>query len=608
MLGTVTRLIRPAVRPTPRIRWSLASAAVAVMAVFPFLLSAFDIYLVEGILIYGLVAVGLNVLLGYSGQVSLGHAAFLAVGAYTTALGISAWSLPLPIAFVAAAGGSGLVGWVLGWAAARLSGHYLAIATLAFAIIVQKVLYELAITGGRNGLAVPGARFLGVSFADAAPQYWLSLAVVALAVVFTAGVTRSRVGRAWIALKNSDVSAGACGVDVGAYRVKAFALSAWLTGLAGGLFALQVTYLSADGFSLNLSLSFLIAVVVGGMGSLLGSLVGGAFLVFVPQLLSDQAELQQVLYGAAIVIVVRLLPRGLVQVAELVTKRFRTPEKGEGDAPKTAAGAPPVWSSASRREVPALVVEGLGINFDGVKALDDVSFRVEPGTIVGLVGPNGAGKTTALNVMSGFYRATEGSVRFGSRDLTELRPHRLRDAGVARSFQQALLFDDLTVLENVLVGGHSSFRSQILRTGFKTKGSRAEERRVREEALGVLELVGLTARADAVARDLSFGERKLVDFARTIMGGPALLLLDEPAAGMNTAETARLRDVIAEVNAATGCSVVVIEHDMELVLSLCHQLVVLDFGTCIASGPPDTVRHDPRVVEAYLGLSADAVL
>jgi ABC-type branched-subunit amino acid transport system ATPase component len=240
-----------------------------------------------------------------------------------------------------------------------------------------------------------------------------------------------------------------------------------------------------------------------------------------------------------------------------------------------------------------------------VQAVKDLSFEVQPGEIVGLVGPNGAGKTTTLNLISGFYRANAGRIRFGERDLTQLRPHQMRAAGVGRSFQQALLFDDLTVLENLLVGGHSRSRAGLIAAGLTTAGSRREERQLRAEAREVLALVGLTERQDAKARELAFGERKLVDFARSVMGNPQLLLLDEPAAGLNTAETERLREVISAVNTATGCSVLLIEHDMELVLALCQKLVVLDFGTCIASGDPDLVLDDPKVVEAYMGMSAD---
>jgi len=590
-------------RVSGRPRWLAVLSAVLLAALVPFAASDYNVYLLEGVLVYGLVAVGLNVLLGYSGQVSLGHAAFLAIGAYTTALAIGRLSLPVPVVLLLAAMGSGLVGWLLGWAAARLAGHYLAIATLAFAIIVQKVLYELKITGGRNGLAVPTPTMFGLDVSNSRSQYWLALTVVMLAVLFTAAVTRSRVGRAWIALKNSDVSASSCGVDVGRYRVKAFALSAWLTGLAGGLFALQVGYLSADAFTLNLSIAFLIAVVVGGMGSLVGSLVGGAFLVLLPQWLSQQAELQQVIYGAAIVAVVVVLPRGLVQLAELLVRRRRPVEQLSAAGVAALSQPPANWA---HRSAPALTIDNVGIDFHGVQALKDVSFRLDPGAVVGLIGPNGAGKTTVLNLVSGYYPAYRGRIWLGDQDITGLRPHQLRSHGIGRSFQQALLFDDLTVLENLLVGGHSRLTAGTLRAGLTTPGSRREERQLRSEAAEVLSLVGLSARRDVKARELPFGERKLVDFARSIMGSPQLLLLDEPAAGMNTTETERLRDVIATVNGATGCSVLLIEHDMELVLSLCQQLVVLDFGTCIAAGDPDSVRNDPKVVEAYMGVSADA--
>ena len=577
-------------------------ALLIVLVLLPFGLSEFNTYLLQGIVIYGLVAIGLNILLGYSGQVSLGHAALLAIGAYTGALTIQHLSLPLFASLAVAAALTGLVGWLLGWIAARVSGHYLAIATLAFAIIVQKGLYELSITGGRNGMGVPSPTLFGHDLASSSSQYWLSLGVVALAVLFASAVLRSRVGRAWIALKNSDISASASGIDVGQYRVKAFALSAWLTGLAGALYGFQVSYLSADAFTLTLSIAFLIAVVVGGMGSLVGSILGAAFLVLLPQLLADQGQLQQIIYGFAIVVVVLVLPRGLVQIGELlqrlVPRRAKRRSAGQAEAVEP--------DLRRREEVPALVLAGLSKNFSGVQALADVGFTVEPGEIVGLVGPNGAGKTTVLNVLSGFYRVDAGSAQYGTHDLTKLRPHQLATVDVGRSFQQALIFEDLTVRENLLVGGHSSLSAGIVRTGLATPGARAEERRLRQHAVEVLSMIGMQDRADVRARDLAFGERKLVDVGRALMGWPSLLLLDEPAAGLNTVETKRLQTLISRVREGTGCSVLIIEHDIDLIMSLCDRVVVLDFGALIAHGEPDVVRTDPAVVEAYLGLSADA--
>jgi branched-chain amino acid transport system permease protein len=590
-------------------RYWRGTALVIVALIAPFVAGEYSVYLLNAVIIYSLVVIGLNVLLGYSGQVSLGHAAFLALGAYTIAIVTDRLGLPFMLSLIMAATLAGAVGWLLGWAATRLSGHYLAVATLGFAIIVQKALYELSwLTGGRNGMAVPPMSLFGLSLSDTRTQYWFALVAVVLAFIFTSAVVNSRVGRAWIALKNSDVAASACGVDVARYRVKAFVLSAVLTGVAGGLFAPHITFLSADSFNLALSIAFLTAVVLGGMGSVIGSILGAAFLVILPQVLADYAELQEVLYGVAIVLVILLLPRGLVQLAEFVRGRdaHRTSSVVGADeaAPEIEAWkAPETWAAGRAAQ---LSVEDVSIAFNGVQALQDLSFNVRPGEILGLMGPNGAGKTTLFNIISGYYRPDAGHVRYGDEDLTGRPTHKLRSLGIARSFQQALLFEDLTVRDNLLVGAHVQYNFGLTATGLRIPATRAQERQVRSEAEAVLALLGLDHRADTVTRDLPFGERKLVDFGRTLMGGPALLVLDEPSAGMNSAETARLRQVLERVRGATGCSVLIIEHDMNLIMSLCDRIVVVDFGKLIMVGTPDEVRHDPRVIEAYLGEEIDA--
>ena len=467
----------------------------------PIVLTEFNLYLLTTILIYALITLGLNVLLGYSGQVSIGHAAFLAIGAYATAIGAERYALPMLLLIVGAGLLAGAAGWLLGRPATRLTGHYLAVATLGFAIIVEKALFELPeLTGGRNGMAVPMLKAFGVDLGQGLQRYIFVVVIVAGVFLFTAGVLNSRVGRGWIALKGSPVAAASAGINLARYRSNAFVFSAVLTGMAGALYAAHVGFLSSEAFNLKLSLVFLIAVVVGGMGSIAGSLLGAAFAVLVPHFLADYAQAQEVVFGCAIILVVLVLPRGLVQIAEW---RHRDDVREQSDAAGAALEqwqAPESWSREQTERAVFSAID-VSIAFAGVRALQNVSFEVPSGVAVGVMGPNGAGKTTLFNILSGIYQPDEGAVRFGDTDLTRMPPHKRTDVGVARCFQEALLFDELSTLDNLMVGADSRCSGGIVKHGIRARRARARDRELRGEALRTLELLGLSHRASTPARD-----------------------------------------------------------------------------------------------------------
>jgi branched-chain amino acid transport system permease protein len=551
-------------------------------------------------------AIGLSVLLGNVAQISLGQAGFFAIGAYTLGYLSTAitWPAAIPpwvqfaLATVAGTVLAGMFGVALGFIALRFRGHYLAMATLAFGLLVVGVVRITPSLGGAGGLtSIPFPQFGSLSISGLS-AYWYAWGMVAVVAVLTSNLLRGRMGRAFEAIRNDDLAAETVGVPTRRTKIAAFAYAGALAGFAGTFYAAFLGLIDPSEVGVDFSIVLLLMVVVGGAGGVTGAILGAAIIGITNVYGHDLENWRPVVYGLLVIIIAIRFPRGLVG---LFATRRKTNEstEGEPESDSSQAALPEVRQTANGERA-WLRVEGVRKRFGGIVAVDDVSFDLESGTLTSLIGPNGAGKTTLFNAICGVTRPTEGRITIDARDVTGWQPHRIAALGVGRSFQNARLFGDMTVLENVLVGAYRSetatLASDLLALPLSRRSGRAAVERA-EESLRALDLARI---ARVRARDLAFGDRRRVELARALAADPGLLLLDEPAAGLNASERERLRGDLLRLR-ARGMTLLLVEHDMRLVMSISDRVMVLEFGKLIADGPAAVVRDDPRVVAAYLG-------
>ena len=568
---------------------NLIAAAVALVAVALMIARAdgYQLFVISLVGLTAIVGVGLNILLGLAGQISLGHVAFYAIGAYvvgilTTKTALGFW-LALPLAGVVA----GIAGGLLAIPALRVRGPYLAMVTIAFGFVVEQGAAEWSgLTGGWNGLSgIPAPSLFGADLAERGTTTLVLMLTIA-SVILYALLSASPWGRAMRALRDSETASQSIGLDPIAIRTTAFALSAVAAGLAGGMFASISNFISPESFPFFQSILFLLVVMVGGAERVMGPVVGAIIVVLLPELLSSLAQYRLLFVGLLLLLVLLLAPVGFVGlVSRLLSSKADD---------RTAHSSGDVAAILTRTGDAGLSVSGLSVNFGGVRAVSDLAFEARPGKITSIIGPNGAGKSTALNLIGGFYRADSGSVHLGERDITGLPSNLVARAGVARTYQTTQLFANMSVIDNVLVA-LSGGRLDWARLFAPDRDVQA-----RATAENLLAAVGYRGRLAALAGALPHVDKRLVEIARALALRPTVLLLDEPAAGLDEADTKRLGDLLASL-ARFGIVVVLVEHDMKLVMSVSDHIVVLDAGMKIAEGSPATVARDPAVLKAYLG-------
>ena len=534
---------------------------------------------------YAVAVFGLSIVLGLCGQINLAQAAFFSLGAYSVALGTVDYGLPfwlcllggMALAFAAGAG--------LGLTTLRLGGHYLAMVTISFQQILTVVLLNaIRFTHGPDGVSsIP--RPMGFT----SGQAFLALVVAILAIsgYLVWRLADTRLGRAMRAVRDNELAASANGIDVFRTKLIAFALAALLGGLGGGLFAGGFSYISPDQFAFADSIVLLTMALLGGASSPIGAAIGTGLLILIPEwlrFLKSVPGLYLAAYGVAVILIVIFMPDG---IWGYVSKAFRSRERAPSK-PLEPLLLRPINSGAPM----ALEVKGLCKNFGGLKAVDGVDLQVRRGGVHALIGPNGSGKTTMLNVVTGLYRASDGAILVDGVNVTALPAHKRTVAGLARTFQNIRLFRSMTALENVVVGAERDGNT-LVEGGYDALWRRAR---------AALDFVGLGNRADETVPSFSYGHQRLIEIARALAANPTVLLLDEPAAGLNLSEKKALHDLLGRI-AAQGLTILLVDHDMTLIAEAARHLTVLNFGRRIADGETADVLRQPDVVAAYLGVS-----
>jgi branched-chain amino acid transport system permease protein len=546
--------------------------------------------------VYLLVALGLNFLSGFGGQVSLGHGALVAIGAYATGLLMVDHGWPWWPAMVAGMAGAAVVGALMALPAFRVSAWYFALITLGFAEVLQGLLVEWRrLTHGFAGVVGIAMPALGGYVFEARDLFWLVAAVDVAGFIVIRHLVGGRFGRGLVAVREAAVAAMASGVSLVRLKMFAFVLSAAMAGLAGALFAAQKSVITPDDFTGDFSVFFLLVVVAGGAGSLWGPVLGTLVFFVVPELLTALATWRVLIYGVALLALMLWAPHGLAGALAALGGRLGRRASTTTFARPAAASAPPVSGMT-------VSIDRVHKSFGGVAALTDVSLEIAARTIHAIVGPNGSGKTTLLNVVSRFYAPDRGAVRFEGVTITGSASAVAR-RGVGRTFQTPRLLPGMSVLENVMLGAYAAERAIAFEIALRLPRARREHAQILSMAREYLEFVGLARRAEEAAGELPHGQQRLAEIARALVGRPRLLLLDEPAAGLSLSELDRLGELIRSIR-GRGLTVVIVEHHIELVADICDQVTVLDGGAVLATGTPDEAFSNVHVVKAFMGAGA----
>ena len=560
-------------------------------------INGYYVFVLANVALMAIVGIGLNVLIGFTGQISFGHVGFYAIGAYAVAVLGLRWGFSFWIAWPIATALAGAIGYLLAQPALRVKGPYLAMVTIAFGFIVEHSVIELrSLTGGQNGLmnlSRPGL------FAFAGSERTVAVVAIvaaAIALALFRWLSRGAWGAAMRAVRDSDVAAESIGIDPLVVKTVAFAGSAALAGLAGGLFAPLSGFVTPGSFAFQQSIMFVLVVMIGGAGSFAGPLVGAIIVGVLPEVLASLEEYRLLFFGALLLAVLWVAPDGLVGLAQRASLRWRNARNArvEPSASRDPVGVTVDRGARHTGPEPTLHVSGLTMRFGGVTAVSELEFDVPPRAITGLIGPNGAGKTTALNMLSGFYAPSDGAIALGGKALTGRRAFQIARSGVARSYQTSQLFGSLSVADNIALGDGRGRLGGLL----SSRSFRADD--VRSRAVALLDFCGYAGSPEVCASDLAHVDRRLVEIARALATRPHVLLLDEPAAGLAQADKLRLGDLVRKI-ADTGVGVVLVEHDMGLVMRICDRIVVLDAGRRLAIGTPAEIRGNTEVRQAYLG-------
>lgn len=598
---------------------------IVVMVAYPFLPFVNNYWIDVGFFvgIYSLLGLSLNIILGEVGLFNLGHAAFYAIGAYTTGILNTHLQIPIIVLLPLSALIAGGFAYLVTSPIIHLRGDYLCIVTIGIGEIVRITALNnpFGLTKGANGITGIGNPDFGLFAIRTPTQFYFYIWIfIGLVIIGLINLQKSRVGRAWNYIREDEIAAEASGIDVRHYKLLAFVIGTALAGAAGNIYGSKMMIISPANFTFMESCLIFVIVLLGGLGSIPGNLLGAAIVVIFPEIFRQFASYRLLFFGAALVIMMIFRPGGILPrrrekagfsglgIAKLpeeentLLKEVLSAGASVSAIPTVVQGAELKTSAAvhSSRNGTVLETQKVTMQFGGLTAVNEFDLKIKENQITSLIGPNGAGKTTLFNVITGIYRPLSGKVIFMGEEITNLKPHQIIAKGVARTFQNIRLFPSLTGIENVMSGPHCHATNGAIPSILRFPGQQQEERHILETASFRLHQVGLWDYRNELAKNLPYGKQKLLEVARALASSPKLLVLDEPSSGLNDKETEELMEFLTKL-IAEGLTILLIEHDMNVVMGISNLVAVMDMGYRIAEDLPENIYNNPKVIEAYLG-------
>lgn len=608
---------------TSKLVITISCALITLTILYPFIGSnLYIMYLIQIAALLVILTTALNVVMGYCGQPCMGIGLLYGMGAYTTSI----FMIKLGFSFFPAAFFgiivTGILGLLIALPSFRVSHFYLAITTLGLNVIFCKLIILLEpITGGAPGItSIPMPKIGSWTF-NSLHMYLLICLTAFLSILIIRNLRYSRWGRVFFAVREDELAAGTLGVNPYRSKTTAFFICSVMAGVAGALYAPFATYISYEAFDISMSIEVLVMLLIGGMGSVLGPLIGTIALIVISAFLANFPEIHMIIYGLVLLVFVVVCPEGIVGLFARLRIQLRPKDLGKSNFVQMV-GKDSLAKTAEHRKLsessnqPAktkpinnpnstndklLITNQITKSFIGMLALDRVDISISCGEMHGLIGPNGSGKSTWVNIVTGVVTQDYGSIFFDNKDIGHLPSHKRAGFGLGRTFQNLRLFPSLTVKETLMIGNHLNMNSGIVSSILRFQHYKEEEKNAERKALDIIETLELPLKkANTVVSTLPYGEQKLVELGRTLMMNPKLLLLDEPIAGMNGMEIEKFKKMLSVLK-LQGLSVLIIEHNVALITEICDSITVLDAGKKIAAGSPDEIMSNPKVVEAYLG-------